>query len=154
VTLRLWTDLLDERKAPAPELAELYASRWEHELYFQELKHGSRTGELLSGQTPETSYQEIAALIVATSVVAESRTEIADAADISKVTVVGFERALFHTQFIFYFKMADEDILTPQQRELFAKKFRQLLAPDHVPKKRSRSCPRTTGIWMATIVKK
>jgi hypothetical protein len=27
VTLRLWTDLLDERKAPAPELAELYASR-------------------------------------------------------------------------------------------------------------------------------
>jgi hypothetical protein len=31
--LRLWTSLLDPRTAPALELAQLYARRWEHELY-------------------------------------------------------------------------------------------------------------------------
>lgn len=36
--LRLWTSLLDPRPAPALELAQLYAQRLEHELYFRELK--------------------------------------------------------------------------------------------------------------------
>ena len=36
--LRLWTSLIDPRTAPALELAQLYAQRWEHELYFRELK--------------------------------------------------------------------------------------------------------------------
>lgn len=142
VMIRLWTNLVDEKRYPARELAELYAKRWEHELYYRELKHGLNDGDLLNGQTVETSCQEIAALLLATSVIAESRTEIAKEGGFEDVTVVGFERALFHTQFIFYFKMADEDILTPSQRRAFADKFRKLLAPDKVPKKRSRSCPR------------
>ncbi len=37
--LRLWTTLLDPKEAPAPELVELYAKRWEHELFYRELKH-------------------------------------------------------------------------------------------------------------------
>ncbi len=36
--LRLWTSLLSHRTAPAMELAQLYAARWEHELYFRETK--------------------------------------------------------------------------------------------------------------------
>src|SRR5207237_7052062 len=32
--VRLWTSLLDPRTAPALDLARVYASRWEHELYF------------------------------------------------------------------------------------------------------------------------
>lgn len=140
--LRLWTDLLDSKAHPASELAELYAKRWEHELYYRELKHGLHNGDLLNGQTVETSCQEIVALLLATSVIAESRIEIAGEADISNVTVVGFEKALFHTQFILVFKMADDNILTPKQQRAFAKSFRKILAPDKVPKKRSRSCPR------------
>jgi len=35
--LRLWTSLLTPRTAPALELARVYASRWEHELYFREI---------------------------------------------------------------------------------------------------------------------
>src|SRR5437867_3545030 len=34
--LRLWTTLIDPQRAPALELAELYARRWEHELFFRE----------------------------------------------------------------------------------------------------------------------
>jgi IS4 transposase len=43
--LRFWTSLLDEAQFPARELAELYAARWEQELYFRELKRnmGSTT---------------------------------------------------------------------------------------------------------------
>ena len=36
--LRLWTSLLDSKSAPARELIELYARRWEHEWYDRELK--------------------------------------------------------------------------------------------------------------------
>ena len=36
--LRLCTSLLDHRHAPALDLAKLYATRWEHELYFREAK--------------------------------------------------------------------------------------------------------------------
>src|SRR5207245_14162 len=40
--LRLWTTLMDPQTAPAVELAQLYARRWEHELYFRELKRQVR----------------------------------------------------------------------------------------------------------------
>src|SRR2546422_898916 len=34
--VRLWTRLLDPQTAPPIELPELYARRWEHELYYRE----------------------------------------------------------------------------------------------------------------------
>ncbi len=40
--LRLWTSLSDPRNAPADELAVLYARRWQHELYYRQLKHELR----------------------------------------------------------------------------------------------------------------
>lgn len=40
--LRLWTSLVDARTAPALELAQLYARRWEHEWYFREVKRQVR----------------------------------------------------------------------------------------------------------------
>src|SRR3989441_6681542 len=40
--LRLWTTLLDPRTAPALDLARVYASRWEHELYFRDIKRQLR----------------------------------------------------------------------------------------------------------------
>ena len=38
--LRLWTSLLDPKSAPAQELIELYARRWEHELRSEERRVG------------------------------------------------------------------------------------------------------------------
>jgi hypothetical protein len=44
--VRLWTTLLDEKVYPAEELLKLYGFRWEHEIFYKELK--------LSGVTSPT----------------------------------------------------------------------------------------------------
>ena len=56
--LRLWTTLLDPKLAPASELVELYAKRWEHELYFREVKHSLRRTDLLQSHTVTTAAQD------------------------------------------------------------------------------------------------
>jgi DDE family transposase len=53
--LRLWTSLKDPRAAPALELAQLYARRWDHELYFRELKRQLRKTVVLQSHTIETA---------------------------------------------------------------------------------------------------
>ena len=53
--LRLWTSLRDPRTAPALELAQLYAQRWEHELYFREVKRHLRKTGVLQSHTVDTS---------------------------------------------------------------------------------------------------
>jgi hypothetical protein len=63
--LRLWTTLLDPKLAPASELVELYAKRWEHELFYRELKRQLRKSALLQSHTVTTAAQEIAALMLA-----------------------------------------------------------------------------------------
>lgn len=75
--LRLWTSLLDARTAPAVELAELYARRWEHELYYRELKRQLRKGPVLQSHTVLTGAQEIAAMIVASAMLAGERARAA-----------------------------------------------------------------------------
>ena len=58
--LRLWTSLLDPVTAPAGELVELYAKRWEHELFYREIKRQLRKSGLLQSHTVTTAAQEIA----------------------------------------------------------------------------------------------
>lgn len=71
--VRLWTSLLDPRTAPALELAQLYTQRWEHELYFRELKRQVRKTDVLQSHTLETAAQEIAALVLVSAVLADER---------------------------------------------------------------------------------
>ena len=52
--MRLWASLLDPKTAPAQELIELYARRWEHELYYRELKRQLRKSVVLQSHTVET----------------------------------------------------------------------------------------------------
>ena len=78
--LRLWTSLIDPAAAPALELARVYASRWEHELYFRELKRQLRRTAVLQSHTVETGAQEIAALVLASAVLATERARAATAA--------------------------------------------------------------------------
>jgi hypothetical protein len=77
--LRLWTSLLDPSTAPALELARLYARRWDHELYFREIKRQLRKTDLLQSHTVETGAQEIAAIVLASAVLAEERARAATA---------------------------------------------------------------------------
>ena len=55
--LRLWTSLLSPRTAPALELVQLYAARWEHELYFREAKRVLRQTDVLQSHTVVTAAQ-------------------------------------------------------------------------------------------------
>jgi hypothetical protein len=61
-TLRLWTTLIDPDRFPADTLARHYAERWEHELYYRELKLDVRNSPVLASYTVEAALQEIAAL--------------------------------------------------------------------------------------------
>jgi len=76
--LRLCTSLLDHRTAPALELAKLYAARWEHELYFREAKRVLRQTDVLQSHTVETGAQEIAAILLATALLARERARAAN----------------------------------------------------------------------------
>lgn len=59
-TYRLVTTILDPEKAPAEELAALYAERWEIESVFDEVKtHQRGGGAVLRSKHPETVEQEI-----------------------------------------------------------------------------------------------
>ena len=77
--LRLWTSILNERHAPALELARLYAQRWEHELYYRQLKLELRRSDRLQSQTLETAAQEIAAWILSSALIARERARAAGA---------------------------------------------------------------------------
>jgi hypothetical protein len=148
--VRVFTNLLDEKLYPAQELVELYTYRWQHELSYRELKHQLRNGELLDSQTVETACQEVASLLIAASVIAHQRTTMVNGRA-RRVTEVGFERALFYTQHVWYFLLSTNGIVAPDQQQRILKRLRRMLSPKTVPKKRSRSCPRVVrqpvGSW-------
>src|SRR5207247_4404222 len=75
--LRLWTSLVSAAEAPALELAQLYAHRWDHELYFRELKRQVRKTDVLQSHTVETGAQEIAALVWVSALLAIERARAA-----------------------------------------------------------------------------
>jgi hypothetical protein len=63
---RLLTSLLDPQRAPAEQLARLYAQRWEIEGLFDELKPHLRGGQVvLRSKTPELVEQEFYGLLLA-----------------------------------------------------------------------------------------
>lgn len=92
--VRLITNLLDQQKAPAYELACLYAQRWNIETGFDELKNYLKeNGKVLRSQLPELVEQEFYGLLLAYFVV---RKVISDAALAGKIppTEISFVHAL------------------------------------------------------------
>ena len=140
VHIRLWTNLLSHQEAPAAELVQLYGRRWEHETYFRELKCVMTGGSLLASQTIESACQEIAALLIASSIVAEHRIRAAKKG--LKVTAIGFAHALFNVRCLWEVLPTLSEFLSPERIQQFGDSMRAKLQPDKVPKKRARSCPR------------
>jgi DNA-binding FadR family transcriptional regulator len=64
-------------QAPALEIAQMYGSRWEHELYFRDVKRHLRKTALLQSHTVETGAQEIAAVVLASALLATERARAA-----------------------------------------------------------------------------
>jgi len=138
--LRLWTTLLDPATAPALELAELYAQRWEHELFYRELKRQLRKNALLQSHTVVTAAQEIAALVLAAALLAQERDRAA--AGMVPVLRVSFIKLLELLRPLWLVLALGDDLLSEWQKEQLTERFYQRARTCLTPKRRVRSCPR------------
>jgi hypothetical protein len=138
--LRLWTTLLDPVTAPAGELVELYAKRWEHELFYREIKRQLRKSGLLQSHTVTTAAQEIAALILAAALLAQER----DRAAAGQVPVlrVSFIKLLELLRPLWLVLALGDDLLSEWQKEQLTERFYERARTYVTPKRRLRSCPR------------
>src|SRR5271157_209113 len=138
--LRLWTTLLDPATAPARELVELYAKRWEHELFYRELKRQLRKNGLLQSHTVTTAAQEVAALILAAALLAQER----DRAAAGQVPVlrVSFIKLLELLRPLWLVLALGDDLLSQRQKEQLTQRFYDKARSYLTPERRLRSCPR------------
>jgi hypothetical protein len=141
--IRLWTTLLDAEAHPAMELVELYASRWEQELFFRELKsHLHGRDSLLNSGTPDTAAQEVLAMILAASIIASQREAVAAAAEV-EVLRVSF--AMVHQATVALCQVFEigHDLINPEQRAKWTLRVvAQLAETAIIQKRKPRSCKR------------
>lgn len=138
--LRLWTSLLSPRTAPALELAQRYAARWEHERYFREAKRVLRQTDVLQSHTVITAAQEIAAIVLATALLARERARVATGQVPALRVKFGVVLAIVRSQW--FFLGPCEDLLTDRQKDQIVQRGHALMRGCVTAKKRSRSCPR------------
>ena len=154
VRLRLWTSLLDPVDAPALELLELYARRWDHELYWKQIKLQLRKSEVLQSHTPHTASQEIAAIIILSSLLAEERGLAADG-QVAAVRI-SFGLTLERMAALWMVLEAGGDLLSEEQKRGLCERLREQLRRCKLPLRRTRSCPRTIRqpqkVWPRTMV--
>lgn len=146
VEVRLWTSLSVEQ-ASAREVVELYAHRWEQEVFYKELKMGLRNGDLLLSQTPETAAQEVAALLMAASLVAEERLACARHSEDEQVSQGGVMRISFGwcvqlTTALWMLLAVGGDLMDEATQSELARRTRAQIAEFALPKRRSRTCDR------------
>jgi len=138
--LRLWTSLLDPRTAPALELARVYASRWQHELYFREIKRQLRRTAVLQSHTVDTAAQEIAAIVLASALIATERARAATG-DISALRV-SFGHVLNLVRGMWLFFGPFDDLFTAQQKGHVVRRARALMRRSLSAPPRARTCLR------------
>jgi putative transposase len=139
-TIRLWTSLLDWRSAPAKELTQLYTQRWEHELYYREIKRQLRKNDILQSHTVETAAQEIAAIILASALIAAERARAATGQ--MPILRISFIKVLELLQPLWLTLQTCDDLLSEELKDKMAKRFYKLMGRCITQPKRSRSCPR------------
>jgi len=139
VRIRLWTNLTC-KEASAEELVRLYMTRWEHELYFRELKWHLGINDLLRSQTPETAAQEVAAMIIGSSLIAHERASLKPGEDVAHR--LSFIKVWETLEPLWLTLLLGADILTEAQKQQLCDRFYAVAARRFMPKKRSRSCPR------------
>lgn len=140
VRLRLWTSLLDDGQFPARELAELYATRWEQELYFRELKRNLGSNDLLRSLTPETAAQEVACMLVGSSLLAGERSKLKPGQELChRISMTKLSQTL---EPLWLTLAIGADLLSQAQQQELADRFYKLACRMAMPRKRARSCPR------------
>jgi hypothetical protein len=138
--LRLWTSLMAPHTAPALELAQLYARRWEQELYFREVKRQLRKTAVLQSHTVETAAQEIAALILVSALIATERARAAPH-DIA-VLRVSFAKVLDWVRASWLAVTQFDDVVTTRQMKTFFSRTYKQMGRCLTAERRPRSYPR------------
>lgn len=138
--VRLWSSLLDAKQAPAQELVQLYTQRWEHELYYRAIKRQLRKSDVLQSHTVETAAQEIAAIILASALVATERARAATGQ--MPVLRISFIKVLELLQPLWLTLAACDDLLSEKQKDQMVQRFYKLMGQCVSKPRRSRSCPR------------
>jgi len=138
--LRLWTSLVDPHTAPAIELAQLYAQRWEHELYFREVKRHLRKTDVLQSHTVETGAQEIAAIVLVSALLAAERRRAAGGQ--IPVLRVSFSKLLELVKPMWLTVQLGEGLLTERQINQMLRRAYALMRQCLTAPRRARSCPR------------
>lgn len=150
VRLRLWTSLSDARAHPANRLLKLYRQRWEEEMAIGELKQTLHGGALLRSQKVRTAWHEVAALVVAQSLVARMRVAVAKGAK-APVLRVSFEKTLGAARVLCMVLVEASDLLSSEQMQIFSGRLMDRVARQLSGCRRSRSCPRAVrqpiGPW-------
>ena len=111
------------RAAPALEWIELYARRWEHELYYRELKRESRQSEMWQSHTVETGAQEIAVVVLASALLARARVGAAGAAGAEAVLRVSFIKTLELMRPLWLTLALGGDLLSARRKEQLTERF-------------------------------
>jgi hypothetical protein len=140
--LRLWTTLLEWKRFPANELAERYATRWESELYFHELKVDVRESPVLASHTVKTAFQEVAAIVLASAVVARMRLEAADRLKVPVRRVSFFKLMLATRKLWGTFEYTGDSIPVGMKARICKNYMDDVRKNAMLPERRERSCPR------------
>ena len=138
--MRLCTSLLDHRTAPALELAHLYATRWEDELYFRNAKRVLRQTDVLQSHTVETGAQEIAAIILVTALLAHERARAANGQVPALRIKFGVMLAIVRSMWFCLGPI--EDLLTEKQKQQVVARGQALMRRSLTGPRRSRTNPR------------
>lgn len=139
--VRFWTNLLDEKRFPAMELAALYARRWEQEIAFRELKEHLHSDILLKSHTIPTAVQEVCALFMAQAIVVAARMEVATSQDVPFLQI-SFEKVLVACRQLCWLWAIAGDEIKPDTWARITKKAMQEIAWQATKPRRKRTCPR------------
>jgi hypothetical protein len=122
------------------ELARLYVQRWEHELYFRELKRHLRRTDLLQSHTVDTAAQEVAAIVLASALLAVERVRAADGQ--LPVLRVSLAKMIPIVEGMWFTLDVAAPVLTARQTQYILKEMYERMRRHITPARRPRSCPR------------
>lgn len=141
VSIRLWTNLLDDKAYPAHELVQLYALRWEQETAFKELKIELKRESLLLSHTLCTAAQEVAALLLAQAIIVRARLAAADFGQVP-VLHISFIKTLQAFRAVWMILAIIDELLPQRIRRILVHRVLDALVVQQSPPRRHRSCPR------------
>lgn len=139
--VRIWTTLLDTRKHAAMALLKLYGFRWEQEIFYKELKISLRGGDVLHSYTPETAAQEVAALLMASGLMAEQRLAAARDGNLNPLNI-SFIKTLESMKSLWLILAAAEGLLDNKTTQAIITRVRESIIRQATPPRRKRTCPR------------